>query len=207
MLIPAQVTFRGLAHSGPIEADIVERVAWLEKFYDGIVSCRVLIEVPYRHRRDGRHFHVTIELTVPNGEPVIVSHEPSLHGSLKDVAAAEHTKESETESAHRHARVAVHEAFDLARRQLQDFARRQRGTIKTHEVPAHGLVTGIWSEEGYGFIEATGQQIYFNRASVLDASFDELAAGTPVAFTEEKGEKGRQASTVRMLGKHHYLAK
>lgn len=37
-------------------------------------------------------------------------------------------------------------------------------------------------------------------------SFDELVVGTPVAFVEEQGEKGPQASIVRELGKHHYVA-
>jgi cold shock CspA family protein len=207
MLIPTQVTFRGLAHSDSIESEILERVAWLEKFYQGIVSCRVLIELPNRHRREGRHFHVTVELTVPNGEPIIVSHEPSLHGPLKDVAAAEHQKDSETDSVHQYARVAVHEAFDVARRRLQDFARRQRGTVKTHDIPAHGVVSGIWPDENYGYIQADEHQVYFNRASVLDDAFEELVTGTPVVFVEEKGEMGPQASTVRVLGKHHYVTR
>lgn len=204
MLPPPQVTFRGLSHSAEMEAEVFDRVSWLEKFYQGIVSCRVLIEVPHRHRRDGRHFHVTIELRVPNGEPIIVSHEPSLHGALKDTGAAEHPKDSETDSVHRYARVAIHESFDVARRRLQDFARPHRGAVKTHEVPAHGVVAALWPAEDYGFIEANGQQIYFNQSSVLDVAFDELVIGTRVAFVEEKGEKGPQASTVRLLGKHHY---
>ena len=141
---------------------------------------------------------------MPNGEPIIVSHEPSLHGPLKDTGAAEHPKDSETDSVHRYARVAIHEAFDVARRRLQDFARRHRGAVKTHEVPARGVVAALWPAEDYGFIEANGQQIYFNQSSVLDVAFDELVIGTRVAFVEEKGEKGPQASTVRMLGKHHY---
>jgi cold shock CspA family protein len=41
---------------------------------------------------------------------------------------------------------------------------------------------------------------------VLGDAFDELTIGAPVAFIEEKGEKGPQASTVRVLGKHHYVA-
>jgi hypothetical protein len=41
---------------------------------------------------------------------------------------------------------------------------------------------------------------------VLDDAFDELTIGTRVAFAEEPGEKGPQASTVRILGKHHYIA-
>lgn len=205
-LMPTQVTFRGLAHSDELEADIRERVAWLDQFYAGIVGCRVLLELPHRHRRDGRHFHVRIDLTVPGGAPIVVSHEPSLHGPLKDVGAAEHRKETEVASVHRYAHVAIHQAFDAARRRLQDFGREQRGAVKTHKVPAHGTVAEISKVDGYGLIQADERQIYFARASVLDDAFSDLVVGTPVAFVEEKGEKGPQASTVRVLGKHHYVA-
>jgi cold shock CspA family protein len=194
-----------MPHSAELEAEILDRISRLEKFYEGLVSCRVLVEVPHRHRRDGRHFHVTIELTVPNGEAIVISHEPSLHGPLKDTGSAEHLKGSETDAVRRYGRVAVHDAFNLARRRLQDFARRQRKAVKSHEMPAHGVVAEISPVEGFGFIEADGKHIYFNRSSVLDAAFDQLAVGKAVAFVEEKGEKGPQASTVRMLGKHHYV--
>ena len=79
-LVPTRVTFRGLAHSDALEADIQERVAWREQFYAGIVRCRVLLDLPRRHRDDGRHAHVRIEMTVPRGSPIVVTHEPSLHG-------------------------------------------------------------------------------------------------------------------------------
>lgn len=204
-LIPTQVTFRGLAHDDMLEDDVRERVSWLEQFYAGIVGCRVLVEVPHRHRHDGRHFHVRIDVTVPGGPPIVVSHEPSMHGRLKDIEDEAHHKENEIQSVHRYASVAVHEAFDAARRRLEDFAREQRGTVKAHEVPAHGEVVELSTGDGYGFIQADEQRVYFNRASVLDDAFDELTIGTAVAFVEEKGEKGPQASTVRMLGKHHYV--
>jgi cold shock CspA family protein len=205
-LIPAQVTFRGLAHSDELESDIRERMGWLEQFYAGIVRCRVLIEVPHRHHHDGRHFHVRIEMTVPGGVPIVVSHEPSLHGRVKDVDEDAHHKETEIESVRRYARVAVHEAFDAARRRLEDFAREQRGTVKTHEVPAHGQIVELSIADGYGFIQAGENRVYFHRASVLHDAFDQLTIGTAVAFIEEKGEKGPQASSVRVLGKHHYVA-
>lgn len=204
-LIPTQVTFRGFTPPDALEADVRERIAWLEQFYAGIVRCRVLVEVPHRHRRDGRHFHVRIEVTVPGGAPIVVSHEPSLHGPLKDVEQPAHRKETEIESVHRYARVAVHEAFDAARRRLQDFAREQRGTTKTHEMPAHGTIAEVSKVDGYGYIQKDDERIFFARASVLDDKFDELVVGTPVAFVEEKGEKGPQASTVHVLGKHHYV--
>jgi cold shock CspA family protein len=204
-LIPTQVTFRGLAHSDTFETYVRERVAWLEQFYANIVRCRVLVELPHRHHHDGRHFHVRIEVTVPGGPPIVISHEPSLHGPLKDLEQAEHHKGTEIEGVHRYAHVAVHEAFDAARRRLQDFAREQRGDVKTHELPAHGTVAEVSKVDGYGFIQADERQIYFARPSVLDEAFEELVVGTPVAFVEEMGEKGPQASTVRMLGKHHYI--
>lgn len=204
-LIPIQVTFRGLDVSEALEADIRGRVAWLEQFYPRIVRCRVLVELPHRHRQDGRHFHIRIELTVPGAEPIIVSHEPSLHAWLKDVEGQAHRKGTEIESVHRHAGVAVREAFDAARRRLEDVAREQRGTVKAHDEPAHGHVVEISSVDGYGFIQTDEHRVYFNRASVLDEGFDEMEVGTPVAFVEERGEKGAQASTVRLLGKHHYV--
>ena len=205
-LIPTQVTFRGLPHADPLESEIRERVAWLEQFYAGIIRCRVIVELPHQHRHDGGHFHIRIELTVPGGSPIVVSHEPSLHHGLKDVEAESHHKETEIERVHRYAGVAVREAFDAARRRLEDFAREQRGATKTHQVPAHGEVVEVERVNGYGFIEAGEERIYFHRASVLDNAFDDLVPGTHVTFVEEQGEKGRQASTVRILGKHHYVA-
>ena len=136
MLMPPEITFRGIPHSQKLVAAVLERMSWLEQFYAGIVSCRVQIDAPDRHRRDGRHFHVTIELTVPHGSPIVISHAPSLHAWLKAAGADAHRKQSETDSVHRYRHVAVHEAFDMARRRLQDFARRQRGTVKHHEIPA-----------------------------------------------------------------------
>ena len=139
-LVPTQVTFRGLAHSDAVEADIVERVAWLEQFYAGVVRCRVLIELPHRHRHGGRHFHVRIEMTVPGGPPIVVNHEPSLHGRMKDIEGKAHHKDTEIQAVHRDAYVAVHQAFDAARRRLEDFAREQRGAVKLHEAPEQGPV-------------------------------------------------------------------
>jgi cold shock CspA family protein len=45
-------------------------------------------------------------------------------------------------------------------------------------------------------------QIYFHRNAVLDAAFDRLKVGSEVAFAEEEGVKGPQASTVRVVGGH-----
>jgi cold shock CspA family protein len=55
----------------------------------------------------------------------------------------------------------------------------------------------------FDFLEASdGQEVYFHRNSVLDGAFSRLAVGSRVTFTEEAGDKGAQATTVRLLGKH-----
>ena len=138
--VPTQVTFRGLSPSDALDGVIRERVAWLERFYAGIVRCRVLVEMPHRHRRSGRHFHVRIEVTVPGGAAIVVSHEPSRHGELQDLDDGVTRKATELDAAHGRALVAVHEAFDATRRRLEDFAREQRGAVKRHEVPDQGPV-------------------------------------------------------------------
>jgi cold shock CspA family protein len=186
-------------------AEIVrERADWLETFHPDIVGCRVLVETPHRHREHGQHVRIRIELSLP-GEDVVVSHEPTLHATVKDAEGEAHHKDDDIEAVHKYAEVAIREAFDAARRRLQDFARKQRADVKTHETPNHGRVAEL--EADHGFIEtADGRRLYFHRASVLDEGLIRLAVGSEVAFVEEPGEKGPQASTVRVLGKHHYVS-
>ena len=71
---------------------------------------------------------------MPGSAPIVISHEPSLHGTLKHVKDAQY-KAAEIDSEHRYAAVAIGQAFDAARRRLEDFAREQRGAVKTHEAP------------------------------------------------------------------------
>lgn len=128
-----QVTFRNMAVSPALEQEVRARAAWLETFYSGLVGCRVLLEIPHRHRARGHQIHVRIELLLP-GEEIVVSHEPTQHPSLKDAQSESAHKETDLGGAHKDAFVAIHGAFDVARRQLEDYARRQRGDVKTRQV-------------------------------------------------------------------------
>jgi cold shock CspA family protein len=61
-------------------------------------------------------------------------------------------------------------------------------------------------EEDYGRIETLdGRLVYFHRNSVVGADFAELKIGAEVRFHEEAGERGPQASTVHVVGKHHIV--
>ncbi len=100
--------------------------------------------------------------------------------------------------------VAIREAFDAAVRQIEDVTREARGQVKEHVAKGHGRVTKFLAGEDCGFIETPdGREIYFHRNAVLDGAFDRLVVGSEVVFVEEEGDKGAQASTVRLIGKHH----
>ncbi|HVH26788.1 MAG TPA: HPF/RaiA family ribosome-associated protein [Vicinamibacterales bacterium] len=129
MIRPVQVTFRNMDPSAALEEAIRARAAWLETFYPALVGCHVTVDIPHRHRKHGWPLHVRIELSLP-GEDVIVNHEPALHGTLGEAAH----KRDELDGAHKDALVTIHDAFDVARRRLEDAARRQRGDVKKSSV-------------------------------------------------------------------------
>jgi Sigma 54 modulation protein / S30EA ribosomal protein len=131
MAFPLQITFRNMAPSEELEASVRERARELETYSADILGCRVVVALPHHHHERGNRCHVRVELTTP-GEPIIVSHVPSRHGALQDIEESAHAKESELDSVHRYAAVAIHESFDAARRRVQDYARRRRGDVKTH---------------------------------------------------------------------------
>jgi ribosomal subunit interface protein len=110
MKIPLQVTFRDMPPSDAVENRIREKADKLGRFYDRIVHCRVVVEMPQRHKHQGKLHCVRIDLSVPGAELV-----------------ANHAK-------HEDLYVALRDAFAAITRQLEDFARRQRGDVKTHAI-------------------------------------------------------------------------
>jgi cold shock CspA family protein/ribosome-associated translation inhibitor RaiA len=197
MTLPIQITFRNVEASERLEALVRKEAAKLEKFYPRIMSCRVIIEVPEHRRRFGGLHHVRIDLGLPGGE-LVIKGEPSLHGAIpeEELKTAKH---DEVHVPHKYAEVAIRDAFRSARRQVEDYARRQRGDVKNHE-DRRAEVVELHPREGYGMLATSdGRQIYFHRNSVMHGSFGSMKVGSAVAFAEEQGDHGPQASTVRML--------
>lgn len=122
MKIPLQITIRGIDHSDALETHIRDKAAKLDEFFDRIMSCRVVVDVPHKHHQQGKQFTVRIDIGVPGSE-IVVNRD---HG--EDVY------------------VALRDAFDAAKRQLEDYARRIRGDVKTHQ-PAYRPTAG--DEEPY----------------------------------------------------------
>lgn len=199
MHITPTITFRGLERSAALDTEVNARLRRLETFYRGIMGCRVLVEFVQRHHEAGNRYHVRIDLTVP-GEEIVVAHEASLRATAQDVDAEKVTRMAEPDPARQHVLVAIREAFDIARRRLQDYARRQRGVVKTAAKQPRGRISQLFPVDEYGYIEAEdGHEVYFHKRSVLKDAFERLAVGGAVSFVEEPGEKGPQASTVKIL--------
>ena len=199
MILPVQVTFREIDADPELDRVVREQAAKLERYFSRITSCRVLIEMLGRHAR-GNQYHVRIDLGLPEGE-LLVESAPALHSALRDVEAEKITKSAELGRLHKTPRRAILDAFREMRRRLQDYARKQRDEVKLRAQPlVRGEVVRLLPEEGYGFIETPdGRQVYFHRDAVLNGRFPILRTGSQVRFCEEPGEKGPQATTVRIV--------
>ena len=99
MQIPLQITLRNLARSAAVEAEIRKRTDKLDRFHPEIVSCRVVVELPSRHKQQGKEFVVRLDIKVPGSE-IVINHDH-----------------------HEDLYVALHEAFHAAQRRLEDHAR------------------------------------------------------------------------------------
>jgi ribosomal subunit interface protein len=173
---PLQITARDFSLSPAIEKEIRDKAASLEQYYDRISGCEIVVEGAVGHHRHGGPFRVRIRLTLPRGE-------------------VEANRQAKDDLA-----VAVREAFDAVRRRLEDHVRGLRGQVKTHEESGRARVAKLFPEQDYGFLAtAAGDEVYFNRNSVLAPGFDRLRVGSAVRFVEEMGDNGPQASTVSIV--------
>lgn len=185
MQTPPEIEFQGMARTAAIEDAVTAHLAQLEQRWGRITACRVVLKGPgQRHRTGGLH-EVHIRLALPGGREVNVERTPPADERHSDLTFA------------------LNDAFKHARRQLQDQVRRAQGQVKHHEGPPIGTVARLDPSGEFGFLETgDGQEIYFHRNSVLDDAFSQLRVGSRVTFAEEPGDKGTQATTVKLLGKH-----
>ncbi|MBX3646253.1 MAG: ribosome-associated translation inhibitor RaiA [Rhodocyclaceae bacterium] len=105
---PLQITFKDIAHSDAVEQHIREKAAKLETFYPNIIGCHVTVELPHKHHHQGKEHNVRIDIKVPGSEIVV------------------------NRDKHEDIYVALRDAFDAAKRQVEEYGRRQRGDVKHH---------------------------------------------------------------------------
>jgi cold shock CspA family protein/ribosome-associated translation inhibitor RaiA len=96
------------------------------------------------------------------------------------------------------------EAFDTLGLQLKELQRKRRQSIKGQDAGAAGsaglgVIKNVSPFESYGFIlSADGREVYFHENSLKDLEIDKLSEGDAVTFGETAGDKGPQATWVRI---------
>lgn len=181
-----QIAFKGMEPSPFVQKRIEEEIEKLEQFFGRITSCQVTIEAPGHHKKQGGLYSLHLHLSLPDGREVVATRHPP------------------KQQAHEDPYVTIRDSFAAARRQLQDQARKLEGKVKHHEETPIAIVKEIVPERDFGFLLTVDErEIYFHRNSVLNDQFDNLLPGMGVSFSEEEGDKGPRASTVRVLGKHN----
>ena len=108
MQVPLQIAFEHVAQSDAVEARVKSEAEKLEQFYERITAARVVIGKPQHRHRKGDTFSVRIHLTLPGGADIHVTRDPGETGRHEDVS------------------VTIRDAFDAARRQLQDIVRKRQ---------------------------------------------------------------------------------
>lgn len=180
MAAPVQITFRDIPATPALSSHLERRADKLATFYDRMVQCHVVVEEPHRHSRQGCKYRVRVDMLVPS-TTLVVSKNP----------------ESSTQDLH----ATIDKAFDDAERVLEDYARQRKPDTKLRLKQPHGLVTKIFHDRGYGFIQTDGggDEVYFHHNSVINERFERLGVGDKVRFAEEDGDKGPQASSVYLV--------
>lgn len=184
MKIQPEVTYRNLNKTAAIDSLVSEKIAKLEQFCDYITSCRVVLEKAHDHPSSGSPYKVSIDITIPHGREIAVSHNPDEGKQYPPLEAV------------------IRDAFEAARRQLISITTEQKGERKVHpEQQVGAVITKLFTEQDYGFIKAidTGKEVYFHRNSVVNRDFDKLAVGNGVRYKETMGEMGPQATTVQII--------
>ncbi len=184
MKVPLELAFHNLDSSPAIEQRVRERVDRLERFFNDITSCRVSLEAPHKSQFNTQHYEVHIDISVP-GHEIVVSSDP--RPEVND---------------HSDVYVAIRDAFETAERRLKTYAgkMRERRKAESRVEPPRAVIARLFPDDGYGFLEAAdGREIYFHENSLLNQDFDSLEIGLDVQYAEEKGDKGPQASSVRVV--------
>ena len=181
MQIAPEIIFHDVDRSEWVENYIVERLGRLEKFAEGITRCHVTLAQEVASHSKGNRYSVMVEVRLPPNQ---------------DLAAK---KQKVVREMHTQLPALINQAFGAIETQLKKTAQLRRSEMKTHDSEARGLVASL-SPEGFGFIRSfDNQDVYFHRNSVLNGDWKVIEAGSLVAFAEEQGDRGPQASSVRLI--------
>ena len=179
---PANITYRNMDASPAIDDHVNRRIGELEKAHPHIAGCDVVVEAPDKKHVTGGEYIVRVTLRVP-GPDIHVERHVGRSDAAEDV------------------NLAIHEAFDAARRILKE-QKREMGKleVKHHPLVLHGRIDRLFEGEGYGFITSDdGREFFFERDSLVTGDWDALRVDGKLRFREMEGEKGLFAANVAVM--------
>ena len=115
MTVPLEIHFHGLDKSEAMETRVREKFAKLEKHFDRMSGCRVVLEAPHRNPAKAKEFQVKIEISVKGGKPIIINHEREGAHANEDLA------------------LTIRDAFEVALRQVNEMASQLAGRGRTEQ--------------------------------------------------------------------------
>lgn len=155
-----------------------ERNKLIRHYANLVLHLRVTIEATPGYKEGG--YEVRLVATVPN-----------------DTVAVKRWGES--------VRSLLVEAFDIMGAQLKDIVKKKQNhkSVKLQGAAidgnASGVIRKIFPDEAYGFIITDDKlDVFFHANSLRDIAMSDLAEGDEVLFAMEDGDKGPQATWVRV---------
>ena len=155
-----------------------ERTKLIRHYANLVLHLRVSIEATPGYREGG--YEVRLVATVPN-----------------DTVAVKRWGES--------VRPLLVESFDVLGAQLKEIVKKRQDhkSVKAQGAVLDGKTSGIIRkivpDESYGFIATDDKlDVFFHASSLKDVVMSDLAEGDEVLFAMEEGDKGLQATWVRV---------
>lgn len=184
MQVPPEMAFRNLEATDDLKSIILDGIDDLERLYPDLVSCRTVVTDDTPGQETGKNIRVRLEIAIP-GHRLVVD------------------EDNNDPSADRGVTRTLKDAFKVGEKRLNQAKEKQRGDVKTHELPHHGRVMRLLTDDTgvrYGFIQdREGRHIYFHEDALVDLDYEELEVGTEVRIAAAQGDQGPQASTVARL--------
>jgi len=198
MQVQPEIIVKGIETTPEIEKQIKRGLNKLEKINHRIIRVRVALVKAQARRQNGNPYQMQVDIEIPDRTPIFVKQQSIARTKIpqdldQSREGAEHRRGIREESA----LTLIERTFAAAQRELQKITDKQRSKVKSRSPNVGAVIEKIFPGEGFGFLRTTdGQQVYFNKNSVLHSHWDRLKVGTFVRYAEEIGEKGLQASTV-----------
>lgn len=154
-----------------------EKEKLVRHFANFVLHLRISIEATTHHKEGG--YELKLVASVPNDTVVVARKGENVSPLLV-------------------------EAFDVLNLQMKEMQRKKRQSQKNADTSAddgarRGVIRKVSPYESYGFIVSNdAREIYFHENALKDISIDALTEGDAVVYGESYGDKGPQASWVRM---------